>query len=410
MQSDARGVERRIIVCESDEYPTMQESIGWDALTPPNETVDEDGNPAETDPGFGIADPRAPRRRVHDGSDVVVLRNHLREHNGLHGLEIVRPDEVERAARIFRRDGFVVVRDLLDSFQIERFHRGCMRALDAILSIPGLRNQKYLTETQRLPHRYSFGTSSASRHMMHDAGWTSMIDLPTTTPILTKIFGTADYLVRGGGGDVCLPGAIEYQHLHSDQKDSLQISTGRLEHAVALGIELRTRPGSSELDLATQRLVIERTAPFVTINFLLSDMTWQNGPIRQIPGSHAAQGSPPLPADEPEWMRLSTLVGAPAGAGVFRDIRAWHGGTPNLSREVRAMPNIEYVAPWHTGMPYAQCMPHALWLELSSHAQRLCRHIKCEPGVWPRGAGVMHPLASARKMAFERAAPDQDPV
>ena len=378
----------------------MQAPIGWDELTPPNETVDANGNPALTNPGFGVADPRAPRRRAYDDADVVALRNHLREHNGLFGLEIVGPDEVERAARIFRRDGFVVVRDLLDARQIERFRRGCTRALDAILSLPGLHGRRYLTETQRLPHRYSFGTSSASRHMMHDADWTAMIDLPTTTPILTEIFCSADYLVRGGGGDVCLPGAIEYQHLHSDQKDSLQMPAGRLQQAAALGVELRRRSDTSELELATQRLIIERTAPFVTINFLLSDMTWENGPIRQIPGSHATQGSPPLPADEPGWMRLSTLVGAPAGAGIFRDIRAWHGGTPNLSRDVRAMPNIEYVASWHTSMPYTQCMPHDLWMALSPHAQQLCRHIKCEPGVWPSGAGVMHPLTSGRERAL----------
>ena len=377
----------------------MSETIGWDAATPPNETVDDDGNPSPADPGFGVEDPRAPRRRVYDDPDVVALRNHLRQHNGIYGLEIVNPHEGKRAARIFRRDGFVVVRDLLDARQLERFRRGCARALDAILSIPGFDGRKYVTETQRLPHRYSYGTSSASRHLMHDADWASMVDLPTTTPILTEIFGSADYLVRGGGGDVCLPGAIEYQHLHSDQKDSLEMPRGRLQQAAALGIELRTRHASNDIDLATQRLIIERTAPFVTINFLMSDMTWENGPIRQIPGTHAVQSSPPLPADEPEWMRLSTLVGAPAGAGVFRDIRAWHGGTPNLGRDVRVMPNIEYVAPWLGGFGFTQCMPHELWAELSAHAQRLCRYIKCDPGVWPRGAGVMHPLASQRNRA-----------
>jgi len=147
----------------------------------------------------------------------------------------------------------------------------------------------------------------------------------------------------------------------------------------------------------------------VTINFLLSDMTWENGPIRQIPGTHAAQGSPPPPADEPEWMRLSTLVGAPAGAGVFRDIRAWHGGTPNLGRDVRAMPNIEYVASWTpelANFAFAQSMPHDLWIQLSPHAQRLCRYIKCEPGVWPTGAGVMHPSANGRRRAIEGEQPN----
>jgi len=184
---------------------------------------------------------------------------------------------------------------------------------------------------------------------------------------------------------------------------------GRLQHAQAAGVTLRTRPGSAELDLATQRLVIERTAPYVTINFLLSDMTWENGPIRQIPGTHVAQGAPPPPADEPEWMRLSTLVGAPAGAGVFRDIRAWHGGTPNLGRDVRAMPNIEYVASWTrelANFAFAQSMPHDLWIQLSPHAQRLCRYIRCEPGVWPTGAGIMHPSANGRRRAIEGEQPN----
>jgi Phytanoyl-CoA dioxygenase (PhyH) len=374
-------------------------TVGWDEHTPPNETVDDDGNPSLNNPGFGIADPRAPKRRVYDDPEVVALREHLRAHNGIHGLEIVDPADTQRAARIFHRDGFVVVRDLLDAEQLQRFRAGCARVLADILAIPGLNGRRYMTETSRLPHRYSYGTSSASRHLMHDPVWASMIDLPTTTPILAEIFGGTDYLVRGGGGDVCLPGAIEYQHLHWDQKDSLELPPDRLEQARRLGVELRTRPGSDELDLATQRLIIERTPPHVTINFLMSEATRENGPIRQIPGTHAAQSSPPAPADEPEWMRLSTLVGAPAGAGVFRDIRAWHGATPNLSREIRAMPNIEYVAPWMHRHQLIQSMPHDIWTSLSPHAQRACRYIVCEPGVWPRGAGVMNPLASGRRAA-----------
>ena len=106
------------------------------------------------------------------------------------------------------------------------------------------------------------------------------------------------------------------------------------------------------------------------------------------------------PADEPEWMRLSTLVGAPAGAGVFRDNRAWHGATPNLSREVRAMPNVEYGAPTVSAERFKRkTMPHEVWESLSPHAQRLCRLVKEEPGVWPAGAGVMHPLANKRAEA-----------
>ena len=377
-------------------------TVGWDENTPPNETVDEDGQPLPIDKGFGQPDPRSPKRRVYDDPDVEKLRATLREHNGVRGLEICTPDEVDRAARIFRRDGYVVVRDLLDAQQLERWRRGCARVLKQLLEIPGRDGRKYVTENGRLPHRYSYGTSSASRQMVHDPDWATMIDLPTTTPILAEIFGSPDYLCWGGGGDLCLPGAIEYQQLHADFRDAQQLPKRRLRQAEALGIELRTEEGSSDLTMRTKRLIFERTPPVVTINFLMTDLTWENGPIRQIAGTQASQQTPTILADEPEWMRLSTLVGAPAGAGVFRDNRAWHGATPNLSREIRALPNIEYNAPWYPRELLAEVMPHEVWETLSDHAQHICRFIKTEPGEWPAGAGVMHPLASQRRQAVER--------
>lgn len=374
--------------------------VGWDARTPPNESVDAEGQPSRNPQGFGVPDPRAPSRRSSDDPDVQRLRAYLRQHNGVHGLEICAPEEVERAARIFRRDGFVVVRDLLDQNGLARFRDACARTLRTILELPGQDGRKYLTETGRLPHRYSYGTCSASRQMMHDPTWASVIDLPTTTPILTEIFGSPDYLVCGGGGDLCLPGAVEYQHLHRDLQESHALSEARLAQARALG--LIGKEVSSAPDFASQRLIVEGTPAFVTINFLMSDLTWENGPIRHIPGTHATQQSPPSPEQEPEWMRLSTLVGVPAGAGVFRDNRAWHGATPNLSRQVRALPNIEYVAPWFPTQGLKQTMPDAVWQALSPRAQRLTRFVKADPGVWPAGAGILHPLANERRKARRR--------
>jgi hypothetical protein len=293
----------------------------------------------------------------------------------------------------------VVVRDLLDAPQLNRWRAGCARILKQLLEIPGRDGRKYVAESGRLPHRYSYGTSSACRQMVHDPDWAAMIDLPTTTPILTKIFGSADYLCWGGGGDLCLPGAIEYQQLHGDIREDHQLSEKRLKQAQVLGIELRTEAGSAELTLRTRRLIIERTPPLVTVNFLMSDLTWENGPIRQIPGGHAFAQTPPAPEDEPEWMRLSTLVGAPAGAGVFRDNRAWHGATPNLSKEIRALPNIEYVPMWFPRESLAEVMPFEVWETLSDHGKRVCHFIRSKPGVPPKGAGVMHPLASERLVA-----------
>ena len=94
---------------------TGETDAGWCAATPPNETTDDEGNPVFREAGFSAADPRAPRRRVYDDPEVQGLREHLRRHNGMPGLEIVAPQEIERATRIFFRDGFVVVRDLLDA-------------------------------------------------------------------------------------------------------------------------------------------------------------------------------------------------------------------------------------------------------------------------------------------------------
>ena len=375
-------------------------NVGWCAATPPNETTDAEGVPYVPALESGRVDPRAPRERRPDHPDVVALRERLRAKNGLTGLEIVEPYEVERAARIFFRDGFVVVNNLLEPDQLARWRAASARVLKQILEIKGPGLRKYITETDRLPHRYSYGTASASRELLHEPEWAQMVDLPTTTPILTRIFGTDDYFVRGAGGDLCLPGAIEYQGLHADTRETFVITPQRAAAAQRLGVRLQTTPGTEEYTPATAGLIIERTPPHVTINFLMSDFTWENGPIRQIPGSQSRVPSPPLLPDEPEWMRLSTLVGAKAGAGVIRDNRAWHGATPNLSREVRAIPNVEYYGPWvENSKAYWKTMPHAIWETLSPHGRKICRRVKTEPGEWPAGAGVMHPLAAKRRDA-----------
>lgn len=391
---------------DQSELDTIQvfgeSTVGWDEKAMPNETVDEQGNVIPSG-GFGIHDPRAPAHRKYDDPEVVALREEYREHNGFRGLEICDSSETKRIARIFRRDGFVVVRDLLDADHLAQFREGCARVLRDILSIPGFDGRKYITETGRLPHRYSYGTASSSRHMMHDPVWAAMVDLPTTTPILTEIMGSPDYFVNGGGGDLSLPGAMEMQHLHSDGFDVGANADIRLEFAKKVGF-VKAEEGKSfaELDPRTQRLVLELTPPSMTINFVTCDLTWENGPIRQIPGTHTTMQAPPKPEDEPDWMRWASLVGAKAGAGVFRDHRAWHSGTPNLSKEIRCLPNLEFSPPWHNENHFMKSMPYEIWETLTPHGQKICRHIKQEPGVWPFGAGVMHPLAQARKEALDK--------
>ena len=80
----------------------------------------------------------------------------------------------------------------------------------------------------------------------------------------------------------------------------------------------------------------------------------------------------PVSEDEPEWMRLSTVCPAPAGAIQIRDVRAWHGGTPNLSDELRAIPNLEFYAPWFRE-PVVPGMSYADHKKLSPHGQHLTK-------------------------------------
>lgn len=377
-------------------------NVGWDSSLPPNEHVDEHGDVVTGQPNYGEPDPRAPSLRRRNHPEVQALRHHLEQNNGIQGLEICEPSEVQRAAYLFHRDGFVVVKDALSPKHLAAIREACERNLRTILGVENQSERKYVQETGRLPHRYCYGTCSASRQMMHEPSWANMIDMPTTTPILCEIFGSSDYGVWGGGGDLCLPGAIEYQHLHTDGLDAQSDGQARLDR-VLLRNPLNLDPAKSfdELDFKTQRRVLDYANTGVTINFTVTELTWENGPIRQIPGTHTNMSPPPVPRDEPEWMRLSTLVGAPAGSAIFRDTRAWHGATPNLSNEIRALPSVEYSANGKAGSHFQQTMPHDIWMNLSPHAQKICRNIKADEGMWPFGAGELHPLSSMRKKAYE---------
>jgi ectoine hydroxylase-related dioxygenase (phytanoyl-CoA dioxygenase family) len=309
--------------------------------------------------------------RSYDDPNVVGLRERLNAENGIKGLEVLEPAEAERAAELFHRDGFVVIRDALGPDQLERMRAACDRAIDEMLAVDPTCAAG--GGAGGLPHRYSFGSSSASRHMMHVDEWVELIDLPTTTPILTAIFGSPNYIVLGGGGDIAMPGAIEYQGLHSD-------NTWAEPHDPTGRVTTRELP-----------------VPAATINFAMVDFTRENGPIRQIPGTQNSRSPIPNLLEEPDWMKMSTVCPVPAGAAIFRDVRAWHGGTPNLSREVRAAPNIEYFAPWFRSEAVIRSMPYEQWKKLSPHGQRISRYIACGKGETVIGAGYIHPRAKMRE-------------
>ena len=369
-------------------------ALGWNANVPPNGFANRaaaaadlyNDNPLglDTPPGeieiettpehrnLISGDPRcAGWTRSYDDPGVTALRDRLRERNGIRGLEVVEPHEVERAAALFHRDGFVAVRDAVPADQLDRLREAATQAImtlveaDPEASVGG--------GAGGLPHRYSFGGTSATRQMFHRPEWCELLDMPTTTPILSAIFGSPNYIVCGSGGDLALPGAIEYQGLHSDNMWS------ELHDPIG-GVTMRDLP-----------------VPAVHVNFPLVDLTPENGPIRQIPGTHRSRAPIPRLVDEPEWMRLSTVCPVSAGTAIFRDARCWHGGTPNLSREVRAMPNVEYFAPWFRSEAVSRSMSYERWQTLTPHAQRMCRYVVCDKGERVVGEGFSHPRSAVRE-------------
>ena len=216
------------------------------------------------------------------------------------------------------RDGFVVVRDVLTADQVKFLRQGCEREAAEVVAMDPNR------DGNRHRNRYSWGGASLTNSVLHREEWVMLVDLPTLNPIITAIFGSSDYHVRRAAGDFCLPGAM-YQRLHVDIGDRVGgFSDPR-------GIALRS--------------AISRV-PLVCCNFLAQDFTKINGPTRQIRGTQNSREMIPELDEEPVWMKYSTVCPAPAGSVMIRDIRAWHGGTPNLSNEMRAIPNAVFLAPW----------------------------------------------------------------
>lgn len=286
-----------------------------------------------------------------DPRETSALRAHLEAQNGIKGLEILQPGNIARTVELFRRDGFVVVADVLNDEQTRFLANGCREVAAEILALDSKRGGN------RGSHRYSFGGSSLTRSQLHRTEWQMLLDIPAVDEMVTALFGSPDYSLRAASGDFCLPGASGYQPLHADVGDWVSSTQSRF---------------SSFHDPRGQMTIRDLPCPYICVNFLPQDVTRLNGPTRQIPGTQHSHVPIPSLDDEPEWMRLSTVCPAPAGAIMIRDVRAWHGGTPNLSDAMRAIPNLEFYAPWFRE-PIVPGITYADHKKLSERAQFLTR-------------------------------------
>ena len=113
-------------------------------------------------------------------------------------------------------------------------------------------------------------------------------------------------------------------------------------------------------------------APFIVINYLMVDFKEINGAIRFIPCTQRSRQAPPPLESEPDWMKQS-IICAPAGTALIRDVRCWHGGTANNSDEHRPMTSTGYFAPWFYRPIQEPLLPRAIYDTFSPRTKALCR-------------------------------------
>jgi len=238
----------------------------------------------------------------------------------------------QEAAEVFHRDGFVVVPNALTPEQLQFAQRGANRIMRQQMA------ETELDKANRGFARYSFGSQ------IEHPEWRMLIDLPTTLPILDEIWKGQKFYCGGVGGDYSVPGA-KIQPLHADMADFLRDPWNLVTFQ----------------DLPT---------PAIVINFLMVDFTEENGAIRFVPCTQRSRAKVPSLEQEPEWMRNSILC-APGGTAVIRDIRCWHGGTANTSDMIRPMTSAGYLPAW---LRYNEpTLSREVFDSLSPRSQDLCR-------------------------------------
>ena len=103
---------------------------------------------------------------------------------GIPGLEVVDPAQpgyAKRAAFLLGRDGFCVIRDVLDAPRLAKLRRGCEVVIREMVG----RDPGHVGN--RGSHRYSFGGSTA--HFGLQDYWSVLLDPPAVMEIMEAILG-----------------------------------------------------------------------------------------------------------------------------------------------------------------------------------------------------------------------------
>eukprot|EP00933_Yihiella_yeosuensis_P038373 TRINITY_DN32309_c0_g1_i2.p1 TRINITY_DN32309_c0_g1~~TRINITY_DN32309_c0_g1_i2.p1 ORF type:complete len:495 (+),score=80.17 TRINITY_DN32309_c0_g1_i2:138-1622(+) len=254
------------------------------------------------------------------------------------------------AAEAISTLGFIVVMDALLPHQVAELRQEAETIAERMLALDPS------TVGNRGPRRYSFGGASRTLHMMHMPSWGQLLDVDAIHRILKEVYPQG-YYAAGGGGDFVLNRTSTYQSLHLDVGGPVH----ELGHPVAIGV-----------------------------NYVLQDLSCADGPLRVVPGSQNYLMDPPDLISEPLEMKHAVICPLPAGSAIVRDLRVWHGGTPNGSDRTRYLPNAEFVSHiWGqlncgTGQILDPCqpvLPETAYDKFSEHARGVAAGIVDRSGV-----------------------------
>lgn len=272
------------------------------------------------------------------------------------------------AARALVDSGWAVLRGALSSGRVEALARSAAEEAQGILQRdpPRLGN--------RGPRRYSFGGASTTHHVLHREAWSDLADDAVLAEVLALAFGGA-YVLGGGGGDFVLGGTDTHQRLHVD----LQLE---------------------------EMYDVPLPPAAITANVAVASIECDGGPVRLVPrtqglplafAEEAMQGkdltlASPLEREAAACARLGLqmLAICPMRPGdvLLRDMRVWHGGTPNRGSATRFLPSAEFLAPWYADLTVGSddhfaprpALPFASWLRMSDQGRAVSRRMLAAPG------------------------------
>lgn len=240
---------------------------------------------------------------------------------------VAHQDWVQKAASIFKQYRVVILNDLFS-------HRVTDLVLKALQDLHQNWSAVYDPDGavgNRLPGRYELMGAFDVWHLTHLPGYLEALEEFAQKGGLRLIEALGSYKFVGGHAHLCLTGTQNWQPLHSDF----------------------VHPGPREMSPLWKD---PAHVPFMDLMFTLHPLTSTNAALRVIPGVPTIEETyqqfgwngtpPPKSKKEHDIFRRAGLYPLPAGCGVLRDIRIWHGGTPNTSGEDRYTAVLRFYSTW----------------------------------------------------------------